>query len=403
MVVDRLCSIRGEECANHRKMSTRYTNTPDNGVRPTWLLPSFSGLSLNVPATQHAERGHPLDDVSFCRVEIAYSEDPTGQMAFIFWDVHAKERLYLAIGVLGDTPDTAAGGSADGLRKGGRQKFKEQPTELITADYDPNDTAVSMRQLRQDLYENISLVRAAAGNEQMLSADLDSLTDLAEDIRATVDLMLLANAYAVYFYNETFRSEVKPEGESADGEEELMARWSFGKAGRGKAGTRTHPKVGSVDRANYWRSLGTYADVDKQEIDQQIIELVADITALESLDIDDVGGELTSVAESLADSLTTVFSDSMFDLQFWAVHQSDPAPLLSTDEQREFDLVRVMIHESEDLKFRKLRDGTLPPAGEERLKELLARGNGRKADQRARENALGVHSTTHYREREHSE
>ena len=157
-------------------------------------------------------------------------------------------------------------------------------------------------------------------------------------------------------FNPTFRAEVKV-AESGDAEEEMHTRWMEGRVGRGKSKTRTRAKSMTVDRNNYWRSMGTFPDKDKFELTLKIMTLFNRIRSLE------LSGGAENMRE-LADTLVS-FRDDMYDLQYWAVHQGDPSPILSDEERTGFEQLGILISESEGLLHLKMT-GSLSDAQEER-------------------------------------
>ena len=254
----------------------------------------------------------------------------------------------------------------------------ERPSLLIDpAGFDPMDEAFTFEAIRAELGEYVAALRAVAARseaedeeeeEEETALDLSDekamtlLEDRSEftaDLKVTVEHILLANAFAIYYFNPTFRVEVKATA-SGDAEEELLARWMDGRVGKGKAQTRTQPKSKMVDRNNFWRSLGTFPDKDKEELTLKVIALFDHISTLELSD-----GGVEDMSE-LADRLVT-FRDDMYDLQFWALHQGDPSPLLSDEERTGIDLLGIMVSESEDLRFRQMKIGSISPSLQDRL------------------------------------
>lgn len=254
----------------------------------------------------------------------------------------------------------------------------ERTPELIDpADFDPMEEAFNFEAIRTELGDYVGALRALVHQREMEDdegEDVENALDLSDekvmtlledrsqfaaDLKDTIDQILLANAFAIYYFNSTFRAEVKAP-ESSDAEEELLARWMEGRVGKGKAQTRTQPKSRTVDRNNYWRSLGTFPDKDKEAITLKVIDLFNHISNLElsSGDVEDM--------DKLVDELVT-FRDDMYDIYFWAIHQGDPSPLLSDEERAGFDQLGIMLSENEDLKFRQMKTGSLSTSQQDRL------------------------------------
>ena len=93
-----------------------------------------------------------------------------------------------------------------------------------------------LRKAFQDQWHVLrEIVRRLDGESDAESDSLDSeavdeamrdLEGFAIELMETIDYLLLLNAFKVYFYNPSYRDDVKAEGSSEDAEEELLARWS---------------------------------------------------------------------------------------------------------------------------------------------------------------------------------
>jgi len=270
----------------------------------------------------------PLAD-DFGRVSIAYCEDPSGQNPFLAWD--AAPRLCVSVGARTEGgSDGAPSGSrdmmdetgGDEVRKGGRRKLVARTSSLIDpAGFDPTDDAFSYEVLRRDLQQHIAVAGAVArrvGGEDEGGAELDEGEEADEevvqeaieypsgfagDVADTVDSMLLLCAFKIYYYNGTYRNQVKvSDDDPGDVEEEMLARWSLGNMGRGKARARSHPKVETVDRMNFGRALGTMPPAFKEGASERIAQLVEMLSELTDWNED--------AATELADRLVE-FDDDM--------------------------------------------------------------------------------------------
>ena len=296
---------------------------------PPAVTPSDARFSpAIVPDPVGESEAPPAGD--FGRVSIAYCEDPSGQRPFLAWD--AAPRLCISVGVrTAGGSDGAPSGSGDVVdetgddegRKGGRRKLVERTPSLIDpAGFDPTDDDFSYEVLRRDLQQHIAAARAVARHvggeedeggtelEEGEEADEDVVQEaigypsgFASDVADTVDYLLLLCAFKIYYYNGTYRDQVKvSDDDPGDVEQEMLARWSLGKMGRGKAKARSRPMVEAVDRMNFGRALGLMPPAFKEGVSERIAQLAEMLSELTDWNED--------AATELADRLVE-FDDDM--------------------------------------------------------------------------------------------
>ena len=121
-----------------------------------------------------------------------------------------------------------------------------------------------------------------AADEDVVQEAIGYPSGFANDVADTVDYMLLLCAFNVYYYNGTYRNQVKvSDDHPGDVEDEMLARWSHGNMSRGKAKTRSNAKVNTVDRMNFGRALGTMPPAFKEGASERIAQLVEVLSELE--------------------------------------------------------------------------------------------------------------------------
>ena len=296
-------------------------------------------------------------------------------------------RMRIGVGTGGEVdtgqPDTIDP-NADSTHTIGKQELEQRPPILIEAGgYDPRDEAYSFEELRDGLQNHIDLFTAimmksrgtrrgqeesdaaepgdgGVDPESVLNATQD-MTSVVEEVLRTLDDLLLSAAYHVYFYNGVYRDQVRNEDGDPD-IDELYLRWEEGKIGRNKNHTRVSPLKSKVDRAAVgW--MGNLPVEDKSEMHTLIVDVYEALAEL--------GGVMESnVNRFLIDDLVK-FSDSIFDIHHWALHQEDPTPLLTDGEKTELNLLTIMLLETEAISLEKARNnGTLDATKSKRLEIL---------------------------------
>lgn len=355
-------------------MSVRNTNqiclkkVEEITTRHSTILPNFSGLSIEttpvkLDITQKSPSFHRGD---LGRVLIGYcgGHCATGDsLSHVFDAADTTAPICcLDIGVGGDTQP----GTTMVVRKGGRQKLSQHPPMLIeVGEYNPRLEKYTYEALRRELQHHISLFRAVMRftlrdeeedeEEEDGEVDMEEVTGAVGDMASTVETvertvydLLLSGAWNVYRHNGSYREEVKAEdGEDVD--DELYARWQQGMRGRSKAGTRIKPKNALVDAANYGSSMANQPTQEKEEIVSLIKQIQASLDELGRIDEESAEDE----GSSDVIDLLVQFDDRMFDLHFWAIHQEDATPLLSSEENDHIDELANTISELEALMFKK--------------------------------------------------
>ena len=251
-------------------------------------------------------------------------------------------------------------------RRGGRRKLTVRtPSSFIEpGDFDPGDDAFAYESLREQLHSHIAIVRAMAQSgeseqedariqppdEEALQAALDDPHEFATELSTTVDHLLLLCAYQVYAHNGVYRNEIKTEDGDVDAE--LLARWNEGKVGRSRDRRRIHPKNETIDRVNYGRTaMGTMPVSDKEGVTDRIYELLGLLDAFRASGAPGIDpAVMTAAAGELGDALL-LFDDDTFDINYWAVNQEKPTPLLTDAEEEEFHSLVQLVQELEQIRY----------------------------------------------------